>query len=641
MTLRDCIDDGRIHLLDGAMGTVLYAQGVFVNVCYDALNITDPDRVKRVHEAYLHAGSDLLETNTFGANPVKLSAHGLDGRTEEINRTAARLAREVAGERAGVVGAIGPLGVRIEPWGPTSREEAAALFGRQIAGLLEGGVDGFILETFSDLEELRVALAAVRAATSLPVIAQVTLGEDGRTPFGSPVEEVARTLEADGADVIGVNCSVGPAVVLDGIERMAEVTGRPLSALPNAGVPRAVGDRKIYLASPEYLALYARRLVEAGARFLGGCCGTTPDHIRAMREAVARMQAPPRTVHPVRRNLEGARPGGAPSAELPLATRSEWGAALAGGDFLLSAGLTPPRGWDTRDFVAAARALREAGARCVGVADAPWALPRMGSLAGALILQREGVGEVMAQYTARGRRMPAMTGDLLGAAASGIRNVLLLTGDLPTEGPGGDSDALFDIDSIGLTNVVRRLNSGLDAAGNPLGSPTPFVIGVRTNPEAVDLERELDRLRWKVEAGADFIQTQPVFDVSRFRSFLERAGLLSGREGTPPVIAAVAPFTSLRHAEFLAHEVPGVTIPPALLDRMRAADERGGEEEAHAEGIRIAYELARELRPLVRGVHIVDGGRAVAVTAALLSRLRAEFAPPEAPVEAPIEAAAP
>lgn len=612
MTFRDLLEDGRVHLLDGAMGTVLYAQGVFVNVCYDALNLTDPERVRRVHETYLHAGAEILETNTFGANPVKLSAHGLEGETEAINRRAAELAREAAGGRALVLGAVGPLGLRIEPWGPTSREEAEGLFGRQVAGLLEGGVDGFILETFADVDEVQVALAAVRTACDLPVVAQVTVGEEGRTAFGTPVEEVALALDQAGADVVGLNCSVGPAVILDGIERMAAVTRRPLSALPNAGVPRAVGDRKMYLASPEYLALYARRLVEAGARFLGGCCGTTPDHIRAMREAVGRLQPAPRP-----RVTVSERPASPPrrgqGRVAPVAERSPWGALLAGSDPLVSAEVVPPRGWRTDGMVRDALALRAAGVHAVTVADSPRARSRMGALPASVILQREGAGEVIAHYTCRGRRMPGMISDLLGAAASGVRNLLLLTGDPPAEGPWSDAESVFDIDSIGLTNLVHRFNQGLDPGGSPLDSPTAFVIGVAANPGAPDQERELDRLYWKVDAGADFVVTQPVFDPTALAAFLERAPL-----GKVPVLAGIAPLASVRQAEFLAHEVPGIAVPEAVLDRVRRAEGRGGEGAARGEGVVIARELLQAVQPLVRGVHLTAAGGGVEVVLEVL-----------------------
>ncbi|HUH12694.1 MAG TPA: homocysteine S-methyltransferase family protein, partial [Longimicrobiales bacterium] len=289
-TFRDMVDDGRVHVLDGAMGTLLYSRGVFVNVCYDALALEDPDLVRRIHGEYVRAGAELIETNTFGANPIKLSSYGLEDRTTELNRSSARVAVEAAEGRALVLGSMGPLGIRIEPWGPTAVEEAEAHFAPQVEGLLEGGVHGFVLETFADQNELAAAYRAVRALSDLPVVAQMTVGEDGRTAYGAEAEALARELEALGADVIGLNCSVGPAAMLDALERMAEATERPLSAQPNAGLPRTVRDRKIYMASPEYMARYARRLIDAGVRFIGGCCGTTPEHVKMLVGTVRSVQ---------------------------------------------------------------------------------------------------------------------------------------------------------------------------------------------------------------------------------------------------------------------------------------------------------------------------------------------------------------
>src|SRR5215218_29230 len=336
-TLRDLIGDGRVHVLDGAMGTMLYSRGVFVNVSYDELNLSQPALVREVHEAYVQAGAEILETNTFGANPVKLSSHGLDDQTELINRSAVALARQAAGHRALVVGAIGPLGIRLEPWGPTARGEAIAFFSRQARGLLEGEVDGFILETFSDLNELEAALCAVRSLSDLPVIAQMTVGQDGSTSYGTSVESIASKLGELGADVVGLNCSVGPAAMLDAIERMVEHTSRPVSAQPNAGLPRAVDDRRIYLASPEYMGSYARRMVEAGARFVGGCCGTTPDHIRAIVGFVQSVS----TRHAFDM---GTLPAPAPAVAIdpvPLAARSRFGAKLAEGRFVTTVEIVP------------------------------------------------------------------------------------------------------------------------------------------------------------------------------------------------------------------------------------------------------------------------------------------------------------
>jgi methionine synthase I (cobalamin-dependent)/5,10-methylenetetrahydrofolate reductase len=600
-TLHDLISDHQVHLLDGAMGTMLYSRGVFVNVCYDELSITQPALVQEVHELYVRAGAEILETNTFGANPVKLSAYGLESRTEEINRTAAALAHRAARGRALVVGAVGPLGIRIEPWGQTARSEAVAHFARQTAGLAEGGVDGFILETFSDLEEIHAALEAARSvAPDLAVIAQMTVGEDGATSYGTPVETIAARLHEWGADVVGLNCSVGPAPMLEAIERMAEVPSRPLSAQPNAGLPRSVGDRRIYFASPDYMAQYARRLVAAGASFIGGCCGTTPEHIRRIRECVGETRS-----RRVAVGVPAIQPAGPADIQpVPLAARSEWGRKLAAGEFVRSVEVVPPRGWDPSVMLGHCRTLREAGVDAVNLVDGPRAQSRMGVIPAALLVQREVGVETVFHYTCRDRNMLGMLSDLLGAAAGGLRNVLIVTGDLPTSGPYPDATTVFDIDSIGLTNVVRRLNQGLDPGGTSIGEPTRFVIGVAANQGAIDRERELERFRWKVEAGAEFAVTQPVFDAGELAEFLDRIA-----PWRIPILAGIWPLTSLRNAEFLANEVPGARVPETVLERMRRA-EAAGPEAAYAEGIRITQEVLEAVRGMVQGVQVsTPGGR--------------------------------
>jgi methionine synthase / methylenetetrahydrofolate reductase(NADPH) len=613
-TLRELLGDSGVHLLDGAMGTMLYSRGVFVNVCYDELSVSQPALVQEVHELYVRAGAEILETNTFGANPVKLSAYGLDNRTEEINRAAAELAHRAARGRALVVGAIGPLGIRIEPWGPTARSEAVAHFARQASGLAEGGVDGLILETFSDLEEIHAALEAARSvAPGLPVIAQMTVGEDGTTSYGTPVETIAARLSEWGADVVGLNCSVGPAPMLEAIERMAEVASRPLSAQPNAGLPRSVGDRRIYLASPDYMAQYARRLVAAGASLIGGCCGTTPEHIRRIKECVGETRS---------RRVSGAVPaipqtGPADVQPVPLAARSDWGRKLAAGDFVRSVEVVPPRGWDPAALLQHCRTLREAGVDAVNLVDGARAQSRMGVVPAAILVEREVGLETVFHYTCRDRNMLGMLSDLLGAAAGGLRNVLIVTGDPPTAGPYPDATAVFDIDSIGLTNVVRRLNQGLDPGGTPIGEPTRFVIGVAANQGAIDRDRELERFRWKVEAGAEFAVTQPVFDVGELAEFLDRIAAFR-----IPVIAGIWPLTSLRNAEFLANEVPGARVPEAVLERMRRA-EAAGPGAAHAEGIRIAQEVLEAVRGMVQGVHVSTPGGRVDVALEALGQLTA------------------
>ena len=594
VTLRKLLDDGRVHVLDGAMGTMLYGKGFFLNVCYDELNLKQPKLVQEVHEAYVRAGAELIETNTFGANPKKLASYGLADDTEKINTAAARLARAAAGDRVSVLGAVGPLGVRIEPFGPTSREEAFTLFRRQVDGLLAGGVDGFILETFSDLDEIHAALRAVRSACDLPVITQMTIGTDGLTHYGTDPETFAKQLAEWGADVIGVNCSVGPAGVLDAVERMVKATDRPISAVPNAGLPKDVGDRKIYLASPEYMASYARRMIEAGARLVGGCCGTTPEHIKKIRDYIASVV--PRHPTVVVSRAAVAAPAGV--AAVPLAERSNWGRRLACGEFVTSVEIVPPKGVDPTPMLEQCRALKAAGVAAVNVPDGPRAQSRMGVLPSAILIQRDVGIETVIHYCCRDRNLLGMLSDILGAHAAGLRNILIITGDPPKMGPYPEATAVFDIDSIGLTNLVYRLNHGLDPGSNPIGAPTRWVIGVGVNPGALDLDRELSRFAWKVDAGAEFAVTQPVFDVRQLELFLERV-----EQFKIPVVAGIWPLLSLRNAEFLANEVPGVSVPEEVLARMRKASDRG-KEAALAEGVAIAREMFRQVKGAVQGVQV-------------------------------------
>jgi methionine synthase / methylenetetrahydrofolate reductase(NADPH) len=593
-TVRELLADSRVHVVDGAMGTVLYGRGVFLNVCYDELSLRQPDLVRDIHREYVRAGAELLETNTFGANPVKLATYGLAAETERINAEAARLAREAAGERAAVLGAIGPLGVRVEPFGELSLDEARAMYLRQVRGLLDGGAQGFILETFSDVAELGAALQAVRSQSDLPIIAQMTVGTDGKTHYGTDPVVFGPELAAMGADVIGVNCSVGPHGVLEAVEKLARVVSLPISAQPNTGLPREVGDRKIYMASPEYMASYARRMVEAGARFVGGCCGTTPDHIRAIVGFV-------QSVSPRHAFDMGTVPAPAPAVAIdpvPLAARSRFGAKLAEGRFVTTVEIVPPKGVDPTPMFEQVRQLKQAGVDGVNVPDGPRAQSRMGALLSAVMIEREVGLEAIVHYACRDRNLLGMLSDLLGAAAAGIRNLLIITGDPPKMGPYPEATAVFDIDSIGLTNLVSRLNHGLDPGANPIGVPTRFVIGVGVNPAAPDFERELKRFAYKVEAGAEYAITQPVFDLAQLDRFLSRV-----ESFRIPIVAGIWPLISLRNAEFLANEVPGVSVPDAVVDRMRAASARG-KEEALGEGVRISREMLAAVADRVQGVQV-------------------------------------
>jgi len=598
------LDPERVLLFDGAMGTMLYSRGVYINQCYDELNVRAPELVRDVHAAYVKAGAQALETNTFGANRVKLAQHGLESQVPEFNRRAAAIAREAAGANVLVAGAVGPLGIRIEPFGPTSRDEACEIFAEQMTALREGGADCFILETMSDLAEMEQAIRAARQVdASAPVIAQMTIGPDGLTAFGATAEDVARALEGWGADVIGLNCSVGPQTVLEGIEKMAPVTTRKLSAQPNAGMPRDVSGRMMYMASPEYLASYARHLVHAGAKVIGGCCGTTPEHIRAMGAGIKPL-LPKHHVSATTSRTTPAAPLRAVAAEpegvapVPLAERSRWGARLARGEFVTSVEIVPPRGVDASRMLESVRALKAAGVHAVNVPDGPRAQSRMGALMTSLLIEQQVGIETVTHYCCRDRNLLGMLSDLLGASAMGLRNLLLITGDPPKMGPYPDATAVFDIDSIGLTNLVSRLNHGLDPGGHPLGAPTRFVIGVGVNPAAIDAATERKRFAYKVEAGAEFAVTQPVFDAAQLERFLASVAPLR-----IPVVAGIWPLVSARNAEFLANEVPGVVVPEAIVARMRRANEKS-KEHAAAEGVAIAREMFARVRGAVQGVQV-------------------------------------
>jgi methionine synthase / methylenetetrahydrofolate reductase (NADH) len=602
--LAKLLDPDRVVVFDGAMGTMLYARGVFINQCYDELNVRAPDLILAVHEEYVRAGAEVLETNSFGANRVKLSQYGLEAQVREINRAAASLARQAAGESILVAGAVGPLGLRIEPYGPTSRAQARAYFREQIEGLAEGGADLFILETFGDLDEIEQAILAAREVDpTRPVIAQMTIGVDGVSPYGVTPADLAAQLDRFGADIIGLNCSVGPQAILDAIEKMTPVTRRKISAQPNAGMPRDVGGRSMYMASPEYMATYAHHLIQAGAKVVGGCCGTTPEHTRAMVEGV-RPLAPRHAT--VASSAGGGRltrvhaktPDAATVTPVPFAERSTLAAKLAAGRFVTSVEIVPPRGVDASKMISDVGALHRSGVDAVNVPDGPRAQSRMSALLVSILVQQQVGIEAVTHYCCRDRNLLGMLSDLLGASAMGLRNLLLITGDPPKMGPYPDATAVFDIDSIGLTNLVSRLNHGLDPGGNAIGAPTRFAIGVGVNPAAIDPTEELRRFHWKVEAGAEYAITQPVYDVAQLERFL---GTLD--DARIPVIAGIWPLISARNAEFLANEVPGVTVPETVLRRMRAANERS-KEHALAEGIAIAREVMSQVRPSVQGVQV-------------------------------------
>ena len=596
---RDLLESEGIHVIDGAMGTMLYAKGVYINRCYDELNISNPDLVREIHVEYVRAGADIIETNTFGATAHKLQQYGLEGNLHEINAMAARLAREAAGDRAYVAGAIGPLGLRIEPYGPTSFDEAKELFKAQGSALLEGGVDLFVLETFSDVSEIRQAIRALRELCDLPIIAQMTIMTDGNTLFGTTPELFTERLDQWGADVIGLNCGVGPAIILNALEKMREVTKKKLSAQPNAGLPRDVQGRQFYMCSPEYMSKFAKRFIQSGAKFIGGCCGTTPSHIKLISDAVraASPKAQRTTFSPgTPAHVDELTPSDI--HVVPPEERSKWGRKIARGEFVTSVEVLPPRGVDAKKTLDSIRLLKDAGVDGVNIPDGARAQSRMSAIATAVLVEQQIGIESVLHYCCRDRNLLGMMSDLLGAAALGLRNILVITGDPPKMGPYPDATAVFDIDSIGLTNMVNKLNHGLDIGNNPIGQPTAFCIGVGVNPGAINLEEEIKRFEWKVEAGAQYAITQPVFDTDQLRDFLKRIEHVQ-----IPVIAGIWPLVSYRNAEFLHNEVPGVRVTPSIMERMRVAS-AVSKEAGREEGLKIARESLLEVRDVIQGVQV-------------------------------------
>jgi methionine synthase I (cobalamin-dependent)/5,10-methylenetetrahydrofolate reductase len=597
----------RTVLLDGAMGTMLYDRGVFINRSYDELNLSQPDLVRAVHAEYLQAGAEIIETNTFGANAFRLERYGLRDSVRKINLAGMRLARECViqirekqASEAFVAGAIGPLGVRLAPHGPATREEAREAFREQVKALAEGGpgtgADLFIIETMMSMAETEEALAAVRQeAPGLKVIVMLTVDDKGNSLDGTPAEEAARLLEQWGADAIGCNCSSGPQVVLDVIERMRAVTKLPLAAMPNAGIPREVDGRHIYMTTPEFMAGFARKAVKAGANFLGGCCGTTPAHIRAMRHALRALGAMQEGVH----TETAAVVFNSTVEPPPLKDRSKIGAMVAAGEWITMVEIVPPKGIDCTKEIEGARMLYRLGVDAINVPDSPRASARMAAQSLCVQIQQQVGIETIIHYTCRDRNVLSIQSDLIGASSIGLKNVLCLTGDPPKMGNYPDATAVFDVDAIGLTKIVRGLNHGLDIGQNSIGGSTGFAIAVAANPGVADLDFEVRRFEAKVQAGAEFCITQPVFDLHVLEDFLRRI------EGFRiPVIAGIWPLTSLKNAEFMKNDLK-VRVPDEIMARMGGAS---GPDAARAEGLAIAREMLAEARALghmmVRGVQV-------------------------------------
>ena len=575
---------------------MLYGKGIFINRCFDELNLSASSLVKEVHHEYVKAGAEIVETNTFGANRLRLGAFGFAEKLRAINEAGVRLAREAAGERAFVAGAIGPLGAPIEPLGSLSFAEARAIFKEQAEALLAARVDLIVLETFYDLPELREAISAVRevAGPEMMIVAQVTVNDDGTLRDGASTETFTKSLHDGPADIVGINCSAGPKVALETIEKMVRYTDKPLSAMPNAGLPTTVEGRNIYLTSPEYMAQYSRRFIQAGVRLIGGCCGTTPEHIKLISSEVRSLQ-PVRTKPVSVEITEENKPAIKRLTKIPVAEKSQLGARLAAGKFVAFVEILPPRGVDASKEIAGAKLCRENGIDCINVPDGPRASARLSAQVTCQLIQERAGIEAVLHFCCRDRNILSIQSELLGAHAVGVRNLICITGDPPRMGTNPDATAVFDVDSIGLTNIVNNLNHGLDIGGNPIGSQTAMLIGVGANPGALNMDEELRRFAWKVEAGAEYVVTQPVFDLELLEQFLRKT-----EQYRLPIIAGIWPLTSFRNAEFMVNELR-VPVPPEYMERMRTADSA---ERARAEGVRIAQEMASRSRSLVQGVQL-------------------------------------
>ncbi len=585
----------RVVLADGAMGTQIYDHGIFINRSYDELNLSRPDLIRQIHRDYIQAGAELIETNTFRANRLALAEYGMEEKVAAINAAGVALARECAKDRVYVAGSVGPLGRPLEPIGRLSREDAYTYFFEQIRALDGAGVDCLMLETFLSLDEMELAVRAARAASKAPIIASMSFrfSGDGEILGTTPEEAVAK-LTAWGVDIIGTNCVNGPEAAVRIVERMRAISALPIAAMPNAGLPQVVEGRTIYLASPEYMAEYARRLVQQGANLVGGCCGTTPAEIAEMKTYI-------RSISPVTQVQITSEPPPPPKPEIqpvPLRERSRFAADL-GKKFQISVEVEPPKGLDPSHTIAGAKFLAAHGIDAVNIADGARAIARMNPTALALRIREQVEIETIIHYCCRDRNLLGMQMDLLGAHALGIHNLMIITGDPPKMGNFPHATAVFDVDAIGLLHFTRMLNHGYDLSGKPLGGTTQFVLGCGCNPGAVNLELEIERFRKKIAAGAEYVFSQPVYDSAMLESFLQRT------ENVPaiPFFVGILPLASLRNAEFLHNEVPGMQIPADIMQRMRMASTK---EAQRKEGIRIAKEAlaAAKRHPRVTGAYI-------------------------------------
>lgn len=589
-------------LADGAMGTMLYSKGIFLNKCYDALNLENPEIIRGIHSEYLQAGCEIIETNTFGANRMRLKSHGLSHQVASINRAGVEIVRQAIQEysqkslkTAWIGGSIGPLGINSEPFGPVSHSEAIEVFEEQARCLEEAGVDIFILETFTHLKQLEAAVTAVRKVSQKPIMAMMTVSDEGESLLKESAETMVDFMDKLPVEIIGLNCSTGPSAVLDALEIFRPRTKKFLATMPNAGVPKQVGGRYIYLSTPEYFGSFSKKFATLGVNLIGGCCGTTPTHMRRARDSIQATGHSGKNVQHIQ-ELTKEVPKVDPT---PAEKKSKMSAALAQKKFVVSVELDPPKGTAFQKTLEAARACHQAKVDCINIADGPRASARMNPMSLAVILEREVGIETIIHYCCRDRNLLGMQSDLLGANALGLRNVLIITGDPPKLGDYPEAASVFDVDAIGLTKIVRRLNLGMDIAGNAIGKPTSFFQGVGCNPGSLNFEEEMRRLQLKIESGAEYILTQPVYDHATFERFLKAFRKF---ETQPPVLIGICPLASLKNAEFLHNEVPGMQIPEAIMKRMSKPSSPEAQRE---EGIQIAREALTAFRNEVQGTYIM------------------------------------
>lgn len=583
-----------ILIFDGAMGTMIYSRGVFINTCFEELNLSNPKLIRGIHEEYRNAGADILESNTFGGNPLKLAGFGLKEKTEDINRRGVELAKEAANGQCYVAASIGPVGQALKPVGKLKKEDAENAYREYIQGLLKGEPDLILCETFNDLNELRLVLSVLQKLTDMPVIVQMAFGKDNRTARHNTPEQMLETLRHFPVTAVGVNCGVGPSHTLELVKHIVPLTDLPVSAQPNAGLPQEVHGRRLYLSSPEYLATYAQRMVQSGAKLVGGCCGTTPEHIKMMRAAIKAVSVSTVTV----KDRESKKEEIEYREEVPQREKSNFAKKMADGKFTISIEISPPRGHCPEKVLEKINTVRDSGmVDIINIPDGPRAAARMSPLALAIMAKQKSGMENMLHYCCRDRNLLSVQADLLGMEALGLHNILIITGDPPKMGDYPDATAVFDVDSIGLTRIAKNLNRGIDLGGNAVGDPTRFFIGVGANPGAIDMDLEVDRFRQKVEAGAEFALTQPVFEAERLHDFLDRI-----KDFRIPVMVGILPLVSFRNAEFLHNEVPGMSVPENIRKKLKGIDSA---EKAREYGVEVAQKSLLAVKDAVQGAYFM------------------------------------